>query len=134
LRADIGEKNFWLVLLFLFFRINAQTVEIVKRSTVRPAADERFEFLYTETSLSSLAFVATIKITGKEKNATIPKLFFKARDKARELGGNCFKLVDYKTQPAEEAIMILDLFNAPDEILKTNRSHEEANTLFVFFG
>jgi len=28
--------------------------------------------------------------------------------------------------------MILDLFNAPDEILKTNRSHEEANTLFVF--
>jgi len=126
------KKLIWLLLLLPTFQLNAQTVEIVKKVSANATTDKQFEFLHEDIKISSVTFIATLRASGKEKNAIIPKLFFKLRDKSHELGGNSFKLVSYEKRPPGEATLVLDVFNAAREILKTNRSYEEVNTLFVF--
>lgn len=95
--------------------------------------DTRFEFLHPKTNISSIKFIGRIKVLGKNEDSSVPKLYFKLRDKAYELGGNCFKVHSYvKKEHGRETLLTLDVYRAHDSIFSINSANFEKNKIFVF--
>jgi hypothetical protein len=90
----------------------AQTVDIVKKGKLNRAR-----------ASISLEFV-TIKATGVDKDSSIPKLFFKLKKKAQELGANSFKLNKFeKRDKLQKASLSLDIYFCSDSLMKTIRAN-----------
>jgi hypothetical protein len=121
--------------LFLFASSFGQEVEILKKFAVaKSISDTRFEFLGKNSNPKSLVFVGTIRATGKDKKASLSKLYFKLKDQAYVMGANSFKLSSYtKNEIKKEASLKLDIFKASDSTLN-NKSTLEKNVIYVFLN
>ncbi|MFY7936485.1 MAG: hypothetical protein ACOVOQ_03835 [Flavobacterium sp.] len=103
----------------------AQTVDIVKKGKLnRARASISLEFVEPTTDLPSLNYIGTIKATGVDKDSSIPKLFFKLKKKAQELGANSFKLNKFeKRDKLQKASLSLDIYFCSDSLMKTIRAN-----------
>jgi hypothetical protein len=111
-----------------------QIVEILKQSDfVKRKDDKDFAFIESSTDINAFNFVATIKVTGVDKLASIENVYLKAKEKGHELGANCFKLSDYKqVDNPRTSILTLDVYNGGDSILNINFSNHEKNVVYIF--
>ena len=116
------------------FSTSAQTVEILKQSdNITQSDDKDFAFIESTTDINSLKFIATIKVTGVDKLASIEAVYFKAKEKAHDLGANGFKLGDYnQNDNPRQSILILDVYNGSDSILNINFANHEKNIVYIF--
>jgi hypothetical protein len=112
----------------------AQTVEVVKKTTfISPQKDPAFEYVEQKTDLSALAFIGKIKATGEGKAASIPKLFFRLKDKAYELRANCFRVNSFVQGDAiKKGVLVLDIYYGSDSILNINSANHIKNTIYIF--
>ena len=111
----------------------AQTIEIVSKNKSKFKATNRFEFLNSGIKTSSSTFIATINSKGKDKNSSIPNLFFKIKEKACDLGANSFKVNKYtKRNSAQETILTLDIYRTHDSILEINSTGRSKNIFYIF--
>lgn len=98
-----------------------------------PKKDVDFEFVESKTDLSALSFIGTIKATGEGKTASIPKLFFKLKDKAYELRANCFRMNSFvQGNASKKGMLILDVYYGSDSTLNLNFSNHIKNTIYIF--
>ena len=85
-------KNYlvWTSLILLSIgNLTAQTVDLIKKGKLTGTkASTSFEFIESTTDLSFPNFIGTIRATGTDKDSSIPRLFFKLKSKAQELGAN----------------------------------------------
>jgi hypothetical protein len=114
----------------------AQTVEVLKSNpSVKSVRYTRFEFLDKKVDASGLLFIGSIKAIGKDKKASISKLYFKLKDQAYLMGANSFKVNAYsKNEKLKEAALTLDLYKANDSLLNAEKANRKKNTIFVFLN
>jgi hypothetical protein len=114
--------------------IYAQSVDILNKTNfISPKKEVAFEYIEPKTNLSALAFIGTIKATGEGKTASIPKLFFKLKDKAYELRANCFQVNSFVQGDAtKKGVLILDVYYGSDSALNINFSNHIKNTIYIF--
>lgn len=130
-------RKYLILTLFLktiYLTVNAQTVEVLKQTDfVTQEKDEDFAFIEPTTDVNSLTYVGTIKSTGVDKLAGVENLFFKLKEKAHELGANCFVLNDFKQgNNPQPSILTLDIYNGNDSILNLNFANHEKNVIYIF--
>jgi hypothetical protein len=125
---------FIFVMSRLLSPLQAQTVEVLNKTNfMSPKKDVGFEFIEPKTDLSALAFIGTIKATGEGKTASIPKLFFKLKDKAYELRANCFRMNSFvEGNATKKGVLILDVYYGSDSALDINSTNHIKNTIYVF--
>ena len=124
------------VVSLIGYPVLAQTVEIVKQADrVKQTANMDFAFIEPSTDVNALDFVATIRVTGADKLAGIDIVYTKAKEKAHELGANCFKLSDYQqNENPRQSILTLDVYHGGDSILDINFASHEKNVVYIFGG
>jgi hypothetical protein len=112
----------------------AQTVEVIKQSNfVKTSDDKDFSFIEPATDLHALQHVATIKVSGSDKEASTELLYFKAKRMASELGANSFTLNNYnQTENPPAAVLVLDLYYGSDSTLEANFARHEKNVVYLF--
>lgn len=122
------------VLLFSIDSLTAQTVDLkLKGKLNRAKASTSFEFVKSTTDLPSSNFIGTLKAIGVDKDSSIPKLFFKLKNKAQELGANCFKLNKFeKRDNLKKASLLLDIYFCGDSVLQANRANHLKNSAILF--
>ncbi|MBY0436236.1 MAG: hypothetical protein K2U26_19245 [Cyclobacteriaceae bacterium] len=122
------------ILNLIGFSTLGQTVEILKQSDdIKQSDDKDFAFIEPSTNINELKFVATLKITGVDKLANIETVYFKAKEKAHELGANSFKLTDYiQNDNPRQSILTIDVYNGSDSILTENFANHEKNVVYIF--
>lgn len=77
----------------------AQTVDIIRKSEFQPSIHEKdFAFIEPVTDSTGFTLIATLKATGSDKKGGIDVLYHTLKNKAQELGANCFKLSSYSRQ------------------------------------
>lgn len=116
------------------FSTSGQTVEILKQSDyIKQSDDKDFAFIESSTDITALKFVATLKITGVDKLASLETVYFKAKEKAHELGANSFKLSDYvQNDNPRQSMLTVDVYNGNDSILNVNFANHEKNVVYIF--
>lgn len=122
------------IVSFIRFSTSGQTVEILKQSDFAKQSDDKdFAFIEPLTDINELNFVATLKITGVDKLASIETLYFKAKEKAHELGANSFKLSNFiQNDNPRQSILTIDIYNGGDSILNINFANHEKNVVYIF--
>jgi|688.fasta_scaffold03194_17 hypothetical protein len=126
----------FIVFSFLSISSLGQEVEILKKSTsAKSINDTRFEFLRENINPKSLVFVGTLRATGKDKKASLSKLYFKLKDQAYVMGANSFKMANYtKNEIRKEASLTVDVFKANDSVLNNSKATRERNVIYVFLN
>jgi hypothetical protein len=112
----------------------AQTIEILNAdSTSTFQKQKSFIFLEPQTDTANLKFIATIKATGQDEDASLDFMFTKIKKIAENMGANIFKLNAHnKTDSPAVTILSLDIYYANDSILKKNSINNKQNTVYIF--
>lgn len=124
------------LLIFNGLISNGQTIEILKQSdTWKQIESKDFDFLGSSVDSNALDYVATIRVSGDDKDAKIEALFNLAMNKANALGANCFKYNNHiESSKPRKAALTLDLYHATDSILNINIENREKNLVYLFTG
>ena len=111
----------------------AQTVEVIRKSGFQSNSKSReFAFIEPVTDTGSLKYIATIRATGDFNNTDIDLIYFEIRDKALELGGNCFRLNNYtELESMHTASLTLDIYYGTDAALYVNFLNHEKNVVYI---
>lgn len=122
------------MILLSIGNLTAQTVDLIKKGKLTGTkASTSFEFIESTTDLSFPNFIGTIRATGTDKDSSIPRLFFKLKSKAQELGANCFKLNKFeKVDNSQKASLILDIYSCRNSVLEANRASHLKSTAILF--
>ena len=125
-----------LILLFVILgnSVDAQTIEILKQENIATKSnDEDFSFIEPITDINLFNYVGTIRATGLDRLAKVEVLFFKLKEKAHELGANCFKLNDFsQTDVPRQSVLTLDVYRANDSIINLNFENHAKNVVYIF--
>lgn len=122
------------LLLQLCTQLTAQDIEVVKQSAFQKEKKVKtLDYIESPADTASMTFVATLKVTGENRRADLNAIYFKMKDKARDLGANAFKYTNYEMiDSANKAILVADLYFANDSALDANTMKQEKNAVYVF--
>ena len=125
----------WTLLLILFFPICtfAQSINVLNKSGIK-LQKEKNNFRYVNKKLDTvnLQYVATIKVSAIKNTLSIEDLFMELKQKANEMGANCFKLREYNNGSGSiNYCLILDVYFAAEDVLKQNSKLHAKNVVFV---
>jgi len=112
----------------------SQKVEVLnKRNFEYLHPVQKFAFVEPALDTNALVFVATFRARDKIKKANIESLYFAIREKAKEIGTNCYRIRSYTLNVEKnEAVLMLDGYFATDSLLKINTDSHEKNVVFIF--
>lgn len=114
--------------------VQAQEIEIMAKPSKRNlSVGYFFDYLHPSVDTTQIVFIATLKATGKKKNAYIPVLYTLLKQKANELGGNCFKILNYERDSIHQsASLLINVYYAGDSMLTYNERVLPKNNAVVF--
>src|SRR4030095_1115092 len=126
-------------LLFLFLILTglsgfSQGVTVIKKDgSLKLPEGKKYAFIEPTTDTSSLIFVATLRCRDRIRSSNIENMYFFLREKANNLGANCYILRHFKIDEINDEVnLILDSYFATDSLLALNSSNHEDNIVFLF--
>ena len=123
-----------LILFVISLSVSAQ-VEIIKEGKTYSRYADDFVFIDSQTDTIQLVFVARIKASEKENKNTLQTLFLQIQNKATKLGATSFKVYSFQRNPTTtEALLILDVYFASQDLLLSNEANYTKNVVYVFGG
>jgi hypothetical protein len=109
----------------------SQKVEVLQKSSyTHNYALGRFDFIEDDADTVGMKFIASIRV---KYDAKLPPLheFELCKIKGKDLGGNCFRLKNYKELDSV-ASLTLDVWFAPDKKMETNEKKRMKGCALLF--
>nr|MBK9651179.1 hypothetical protein [Bacteroidota bacterium] len=124
----------FILFVFVAQMATSQTVEVLNKPNKRNlTTGYYFDCLHVQIDTTKLVFMATLKATGEKNEGYISALYTAVKQRANELGANCFSLRSYTClDDSEKAVLIVDAYYANDSILTLNENLHAKNIIYIF--
>lgn len=112
----------------------AQYVEILRSANITPLnTEDKFVCLEAAPDTAGMAYVATLQVSGADKQGIPSVMFPLLRKKAQDLGGNAFLLRSFRWEnDYERAELVVDVYFAQPARLAQLQAARPTNRVYVF--